>query len=148
MHAAQTQQPFDLQPPVNNGQHFTSRHGAAGLRWLFSNRERWGLTMDDLAVLLGGFGRRTLTHWQRKVHQQEAIELSRDVMERISLLLGIHKALTLITPDGHEELAWEWFQKPVDLMGLQGQSIRDYLIRQGSMEALYYIRRNLDAMRG
>jgi hypothetical protein len=45
-------------------------------------------------------------------------------------------------------MAFDWFRKPIDLMGLQGQSIRDYLLEQGSMDALYYVRRNLDAMRG
>lgn len=148
MHALQNHRPFDNQPPASSGANFTPKHGAAGLRWLFEKRDRWGLTMEDLGILLGGFGRRTLSDWQRKVNQKNEIDLSRDVMERISLLLGIHKALTLITPDGHEDLAWQWFQKPVDLMGLRGQSIRDYLLQQGSMDALYYIRRNLDAMRG
>ncbi len=52
-------------------------------------------------------------------------------MERISLLLGIHKALNLITPAGQQSLVLEWFQTPIELMGLQGESIRDYLLEQG-----------------
>lgn len=104
--------------------------------------------MDELGTLLGGVRRRTLTDWQKRVNNGGEVEVTRDTMERISLLLGIHKALSLITPAGQESLAFEWFQKPIELMGLQGQSIRDYLLEQGSMDALYYVRRNLDAMRG
>ncbi|HCA02647.1 hypothetical protein ACTXPD_18595 [Vreelandella alkaliphila] len=148
MLALREQYPVDTAPPQHDGPTLTSAHGTAGLRWLFDRRERWGLTMDDLGTLLGGVSRRTLTGWQAKVNNGETVEVSRDMMDRISLLLGIHKALSLITPAGHESMANEWFQKPIDLMGLQGRSIKRYLLEQGSMEALYYIRRNLDAMRG
>ena len=128
-------QPVDTAPPTRSGPALTAKHSTAGLRWLFERRERWGLTMDELGTLLGGIRRRTLTEWQKRVNSGGDVEVTRDTMERISLLLGIHKAL-------------EWFQAPIDLMGLQGQSIRDYLLEQGSMDALYYVRRNLDAMRG
>lgn len=148
MLASHEQYPIDTTPPQNSGPTLTKTHSTAGLRWLFDRRERWNLTMDDLGVLLGGISRRTLTAWKTKVSNGATIEVSRDEMDRISLLLGIHKALTLITPAGHEGMAYDWFQKPVDLMGLQGKSIKEYLLEQGSMEALYYIRRNLDAMRG
>ena len=142
------QYPVDVAPPQNDGPTLTDAHSTAGLRWLFDRRERWGLTMDDLGTLLGGISRRTLTGWQSRVSSGATVGVSRDVMDRISLLLGIHKALTLIVPAGHESMAGEWFQKPIDLMGLQGKSIKSYLLEQGSMDALYYIRRNLDAMRG
>jgi len=148
MPSAHAHQPVVTRPPMQDLHRLTATHGAAGLRWLFDRRERWQLTMDELGVLLGGIRRRTLTDWQRRVNQGDSVDLSRDVMERISLLLGIHKALALITPHGHEQLAYDWFQKPIDLMGLSGQPIRQYLLAQGSMDALYYVRRNLDAMRG
>lgn len=141
-------QPVALTPPAVDAPVLTAKHGTAGLRWLFDRRERWGLTMEELGVLLGGVRRRTLTDWQKRVNQGDEVELSRDTLERVSLLLGIHKALTLITPHGHEALAYEWFCTPIELMGLQGASIRDYLLQAGSMDALYYVRRNLDAMRG
>lgn len=141
-------QPVDTSPPAQFGPTLTAKHSTAGLRWLFEHRDRWELTMDDLGVLLGGVRRRTLTDWQKRINDGQEVEVSRDTMERISLLLGIHKALVLITPSGHESMAFEWFQKPINLMGLQGQSIRDYLLEQGSMDAFYYVRRNLDAMRG
>lgn len=141
-------QPVDTRPPTQAAPTLTATHSTAGLRWLFERRDRWGLTMDELGTLLGGARRRTLTDWQKRINQGQEVDVARDTMERISLLLGIHKALVLITPSGHESMAYEWFQKPIDLMGLRGKSIRGYLLEQGSMEALYYVRRNLDAMRG
>jgi hypothetical protein len=148
MSGLREQQPVDKVPPTHSGPTLTATHSTAGLRWLFERRERWGLTMDDLGTLLGGVRRRTLTDWQKRVNSSEQVDVSRDTMERISLLLGIHKALTLITPSGHERMAYEWFRQPIDLMGLRGESIRDYLLKKGSMDAIYYVRRNLDAMRG
>jgi len=140
--------PAETAPPSRSAPKLDANHSTAGLRWLFERRERWELTMDQLGELLGGVRRRTLADWRKRVTGGEKVDVSRDTMERISLLLGIHKALVLITPSGHEAMAFDWFRKPIDLMGLQGQSIRDYLLEQGSMDALYYVRRNLDAMRG
>lgn len=148
MHAYQTHHQVNQEPPTQLGPTLTARHSTAGLRWLLSRRDAWSLTMEELGTLLGGVKRRTLNDWQQRVNAGQEVEVSRDTMERISLLLGIHKALTLITPAGHERMAYEWFCKPIDLMGLRGRSIRDYLLAEGTMDALYYIRRNLDAMRG
>lgn len=126
----------------------TPLHAAAGLRWLFDRHKRWGLTMDQLADLLGGISTRRLHDWKRRVATHSEVDIPRDTLERISLLLGIHKALTLITPDGHEEEAYAMFQRPIDLMGLNGRPIRDFLIEDGSIGAMYFIRRRLDQMRG
>lgn len=146
MASLREQRSVDTVIPMHSGPALTAPHSTAGLRWLFERRERWGLTMSDLGHLLGGISLRILSDWKRRANSGATVEVSRDVNDRISLLLGIHKGLRLITPSGHENLAYEWFRKPIDLMGLQGSSIRDYLIEQGSMDALYYIRRNLDAM--
>ncbi|WP_309045668.1 hypothetical protein [Marinobacter sediminicola] len=146
MASLREQSPVDTVVPMQSGPTLTATHSTAGLRWLFERKGLWGLTMSDLGRLLGGISLRTLGDWKHRVNSGATVEVSRDVNDRISLLLGIHKGLTRITPSGHESMAYEWFQKPIDLMGLQGSSIRDYLIKQGSMDALYYIRRNLDAM--
>ncbi|TQE96900.1 MAG: hypothetical protein FKY71_16355 [Spiribacter salinus] len=103
--------------------------------------------MSDLAILLGGLSTRRLYDWKRHVETKDEIEIPRDTLERISLLLGIHKALTLITPDGHEDEAYAMFQRPLDLFGLQGRSVRDFLLEDGSIGAMYFVRRSLDGMR-
>ena len=120
----------------------TSQHAAAGLRWLFDRYPRWDLTKEDLAILLGASEKR-LREWEEHVHHHDGIEITRDTLERVSLLLGIHKALAQIAPKGQEERAYRMFVQPIDLAGLEGRSVRDFLLEEGSVEALYSIRRAL-----
>ena len=146
---AQSSEQVQVPGASSQGTHdgLTPRHAAAGLRWLFDRYRRWGLNMSDLATLLGGLSTRRLYDWKRHVETKDEIEIPRDTLERISLLLGIHKALTLITPDGHEDEAYSMFQRPLDLFGLQGRSVRDFLLEDGSIGAMYFVRRSLDGMR-
>lgn len=140
------QRSVDVLFPTQSGGALNETHSTAGLSWLFERRELLGLSMDDVGQLLGGISQKTLEGWQSRLSAGEAVEVSQDVIVRISLLLGIHKALSIITPSDHERLAYEWFQKPLDLIGLQGRSIREYVLEHGSIDGLYFVRRNLDAM--
>ena len=140
----QVQVPGTSTQTVHDG--LTPRHAAAGLRWLFDRYRLWGLSMADLAALLGGVSARRLYDCKRHVETKNEIDIPRDTLERISLLLGIHKALTLITPDGHEDEAYAMFQRPIELIGMQGRSIRDFLLEDGSIGAMYAVRRSLDGM--
>lgn len=119
-----------------------------GLKWLFEHRQKWNLSMDNVAELLGGLSTSTVKDWKRKVEKGTELSLPRDVVERLSLLLGIHKALVLLTPVDRQDLAWQWFRTPTDLYDLQGRSIRDYLLSAGTMESFYHVRRHLDGARG
>lgn len=128
----------------------SSVHAGAALRWLetMRDREQWSLSVDDQCELLGGIPRRTLQQWKKKAQNREPVELSRDVMERLSLLLGIYKAYQLLIPNQRPELAGQWFRSPNDHPLFQGQSVKDFLISRGTMAALYAVRRYLDAARG
>ncbi len=118
-----------------------------GLCWLFEHRARWNLSMNNVANLLGGISVSTVDDWEYRTQHGEQVALPIDVVERLSLLLGIHSALAMITPVDREALAWEWFQTPIDLYGLKGQSIRDYLLSKGTLDSFYFIRRQLEAAR-
>lgn len=122
--------------------------GTKGLKWLFEHRKKWSLSLDNVSELLGGLSTSTVKDWKRKVEQGAELSLPRDVVERLSLLLGIHKSLMLLTPVDRQDLAWQWFQTRTDLYGLQGRSIREYLLTAGTMESFYYVRRQLDGARG
>ena len=122
-------------------------HAAAGLQWLFDRYPLWGLSMRELATLLGGISERQLYRWKRHVQEHDEINIPSDALERISLLLGIHKALTLITPDGHEREAYKLFKRPMDLIGLRGLSIRELLIEDSSTDKMYDVRRSLEGLR-
>ncbi|MFT4925779.1 MAG: hypothetical protein ACI8WB_001874, partial [Phenylobacterium sp.] len=105
----------------------------------------WSLSLAEQCNLLGGIPVRTFSSWKQKEKNGQPIELSRDVIERFSLLLGIYKALNLVAPDGANHTFFTTVNT-IPLFG--GLSIKDYLLKQGSMLSLYTVRRYLDAQRG
>lgn len=129
---------------------FTPAHASAALQWLhkMSGAEYWNLGVEEQAELLGGVPKRTYHEWKRRALVGEPVELSRDTLERLSLLLGIAKALQIIAPAERTELAYRWFTSPNQNPLFQGLSPKDYAITRGSMEALYTVRRYYDAARG
>ena len=129
---------------------FSGKHAAAALRWFETMREpnEWALSVDDQCELLGGVPKRTLQSWKKKALEGDDVELSRDILERLSLLLGIYKAYKLIAPSSRQELATQWFNAPNQNPLFQGKSVKEYLITLGTMNALYSVRRYLDAARG
>lgn len=133
------------QSPMHSG-----RHAAAALRWLETMRanEEWALSVDEQCELLGGVAKRTLQGWKKKAVEGEEVDLSRDMMERLSLLLGIYKGYQLIAPTNRPEIASQWFKTPNDNELFQGKSVKGYLLTEGTMNALYSVRRYLDAARG
>ncbi len=120
---------------------------AKGLRWLLEHRHQWNLSMDDVAALLGVTSVRTVNDWQRRIELGSEFTLPVDVVERLSLLLGIHKALVILTPINRQALAWKWFQTPTELFELKGRSIRDCLLTASNIEIYYFIRDKLKEAR-
>lgn len=138
-----------LSPPITQAP-LTTLHAAAGMEWLYemSKPKKWNLTPEEVADLLGGIPIRTYHDLKRKALAGQSISLSRDCLERISLLLGISKALQIVAPSGREDLAFSWFNQPNDNSIFAGRSIKDYLLERKSIEGLYAARRYLDAARG
>ena len=129
---------------------YTPVHAAAAISWLetMRHKDEWGITVDEQAELLGGVNPRTLRNWKVAAATEKRVELSRDTMERLSLLLGIYKGLKLIAPANRPDVAAAWFSTPNAGMPFNGQSPKDFIIAMGRMEALYAVRRYLDAARG
>lgn len=122
--------------------HLTDQHGDAGLRWLLDCREHLGLTHPELASLLGVSTDRLL-RWKGQVKSGELVRLPSDVIERIGLLLGIHKAMVYLTPAGHESMATEWFRKPIFLWDLNGESVGSYLLKDPRIGVLTEMARRI-----
>lgn len=135
--------------PVGSSDAFSGNHARAGLQWFIrASDEQWKIPIADQLELLGGISRRTFHDWKRKVLNGETIELGRDTMERLSLLLGIYKALKIIAPVDRPELAYEWFVNVNDNPLFMGRSPKDYIIHRKLMDGLYTVRRYYDAARG
>jgi Protein of unknown function (DUF2384) len=113
---------------------------AAGLRAFARIAEQWGLTIDEQRRLLGEPPRSTFFAWRKA--PQHAV-LTRDTLERLSLLLGIYKALQILLPDA--EAADAWVKKPNRAFG--GSSALALMLG-GNVADLLRVRRWLDAARG
>jgi hypothetical protein len=113
----------------------------AALRTFFRIAEAWQLTVEEQMTLLGGPSRSTLFSWKKR----GAERLPHDVLERISYILGIWKALQILLPV--PESADGWLRRPNDAVPFGGRSALDRML-SGNVADLYEVRRYLDAERG
>ena len=72
------------------------------LRAFFAIAKKWGLTADEERRLLGMPGRSAFLRWKR----QHSGRVSNDVIERISYILGIYKALHILFNDDAQADGW------------------------------------------
>lgn len=115
--------------------------GGPALRAFFNLAERWSLRIGDQRKLLGDPPESTFYKWKR--HQ--AGSLSRDVLERISYLLGIYKDLQILFSDPQQADTWVHKANKAPLFG--GQSAMQRML-SGNVADLYVVRQYLDAQRG
>src|SRR5687768_3402956 len=110
------------------------------LKAFFKISEKWGLTSEQEMTLLG-VPKSTFYSWKSK----KTGDLSRDTFERISYILGIYKALSILLPT--EDAADTWIKKHNSAPLFGGKSALDKLMK-GNVVDLADVRRYLDAERG
>ncbi|WP_167039152.1 MULTISPECIES: MbcA/ParS/Xre antitoxin family protein [Burkholderiaceae] len=115
---------------------------AAGLRAFFNIARDWDLNADEQIVLLGSPGRSTFFKWKAS---PETARLGRDTLERLSLLLGIYKALQILLPQ--PSAADTWIKRPNSAPPFGGRRALDRMLA-GNISDLVAVRQYLDAMRG
>jgi hypothetical protein len=103
--------------------------------------EKWKLTEIQARALLGGIASSTFHTWKSEPDKQK---LSQDTLVRISLLLGIYKALNIYFG---EPWADRWTTSANRGPMFAGTTPVDYMIRQGQ-PGMCQVRRMLDAWRG
>jgi hypothetical protein len=118
------------------------RLSSAALQAFFNLSARWGLSAAQERILLGSPPESTFFKWKA---EKTARRLGRDVLERISYLLGISKALNILLPS--PRAADEWVKKPNAAPLFHGRSALDRMLG-GSLVDLADVRRYLDAQRG
>lgn len=99
----------------------------------------WKVGADDAAILLGGISSKTFRRWKDSDYGR----VSRDQTDRMSLLLGIHKALRILYTDAAR--GYRWIGAANTVFG--GKSALDIMLR-GGIEDIRRIRSYLDATRG
>lgn len=117
------------------------RLAQAGLGAFFRLAELWDLDGETQRILLGGPSRATLHRWRSAPPKDPGP----DLLERLSYLLGIWKALHILIPDEAQALAW--IRKPNAHPLFGGRPPLEHL-RQGRVMDLADVRRHLDAARG
>ncbi|WGS54537.1 MbcA/ParS/Xre antitoxin family protein [Paraburkholderia sp. D15] len=115
---------------------------AAGLRAFFNIARDWDLSAEEQIVLLGSPGRSTFFKWKAA---PETARLGRDTLERLSLLLGIYKALQILLPQA--SAADAWIKRPNSAPPFGGRRALDRMLA-GNISDLVAVRQYLDAMRG
>jgi len=101
--------------------------------------ERWGLTDAQAATLLGGISSKTFSRWKKGEYGRLTIDQS----DRLSHLLGIHKALRILFQEPNR--FYGWIQRENEVFG--GRSALEVMLG-GHMRDLERIRHYLDSVRG
>lgn len=112
-----------------------------GLRTFFNIAQRWGLDTRQEQTLLGSPARSTFFRWKRG----DIGIVPHDLIERLSYLLGIYKALQVLLPV--PERADAWVQRPNTAPLFRGQTPLEHMLG-GQVADLYRVRQYLDAERG
>jgi hypothetical protein len=128
---------------------FAQRHDPAirerlsgpGLRTFFNIAREWDLGVGQQRVLLGGVPPSTYYKWKGGA----VGTLSYDQLERISLVLGIYKALRLLFADDASGV--RWLKAANTDLPFRGGSPLARMLR-GSIDDLHAVRRYLDGWRG
>ena len=111
------------------------------LRAFFRIAEAWRLSAAQERALLGNPPSSTFFKWKK----DQAGNVSRDVLERISYVLGIYKALQILFPEAARADAW--VGRPNTAPLFQGQSALERMLG-GNVSDLFVVRQYLDAQRG
>ncbi len=111
------------------------------LRAFFNIASAWKLSAGQQRKLLGDPPGSTFFKWKRELSGN----LPKDVLERISYVLGIYKALQILIPDGARADAW--ISRPNAAPPFGGKSALDRMLA-GNVSDLYAVRQYLDAERG
>jgi len=117
-----------------------TRLSPAAMKGLLRIAARWKLRDDDTRVLLGGMSSGSFYALKNRATKT----LHEDQLTRVSLLIGIYKALNILYG---QKLADAWIALPNTNPMFAGASPLNYLMK-GGIPAFLRVRQLLDARRG
>jgi len=130
-----------ISPDRRSDPQVRKRMSGPAVRSFLALAERWKLSVDEQRGLLGWPA--PSTYYKYKNGQVGT--LGYDTLTRVSLVLGIYKALHILYPDA--PLADAWVKLP-NANPLFGGKPPVRLMIDGGIDGLYRVRRLLDARRG
>jgi alpha-tubulin suppressor-like RCC1 family protein len=113
----------------------------AALRTFFRIAAAWQLSVEQQKALLGLTADSTFYKWR----SGDAGPLVQDVLERLSYVFGIYKALQILLPQ--PGAADEWIHRPNTAPLFGGRPAIERM-SAGKVADLYEVRKYLDAQRG
>jgi hypothetical protein len=131
---------FDRSPDLTDPK-VRQRLSGTAIKAFLKIADTWELTEAQARGLLGGIASSTFHTWKTQPNKQK---LTQDTLLRISLLIGIYKALHIYFGD---ELADGWVTLGNRGSMFAGSAPIDYMIRQGQ-PGMFQVRRMLDGWRG
>lgn len=135
LHGIALDRPVDLSSKAVQG-----KLSPAAIRAFFSLTSHWKLRDEDARSLLGGISNGSFYQLKRSTSKT----LDQDKLTRISLLVGIFKALNILFST---KLADAWAQLPNANPLFGGDTPLSYM-RKGGVPAMLRVRQLLDARRG
>ena len=131
---------FDRSPDLTDPK-VRQQLSASAIKGFLEIAAEWQLTESQARGLLGGIASSTFHAWKTQPNKHK---LTQDTLLRISLVIGIYKAL-------HIYFGEEWADRWVTLGNrgsmFAGAAPIDYMIRHGQ-PGMFQVRRMLDAWRG
>jgi len=118
---------------------YTQAQSQAMQRAVINLFDKWNVKDADAAVLLGGINPKTLYRWKKGEYGKPTIDLK----DRMSNLLGIHKALRLLFKDPSR--SYSWITK--SNKEFEGLSALEVMLN-GKFTDLVRVRNYLDSQRG
>ena len=113
----------------------------AAVKGFLSMMEKWGLRDQEARQLLGGISTGSYYAWKK---DPKGRTLDQDTLTRISLLLGIFKALNILYS---RKLADVWMTLPNTNPMFRGMTPLAYIVQRGQ-PGMLHVRQLLDARRG
>jgi Protein of unknown function (DUF2384) len=117
------------------------RLSPSAIKGFMAIASKWGLRDPDARSLLGGISSGTFYAWKKDAKGRV---LDQDVLTRVSLLIGIFKALNILYSP---KLADAWITLPNTNPMFRGVSPLAYMIQRGQ-PGMLHVRQLLDARRG
>ena len=114
---------------------------APAIRTVFNVMKNWNIGTEDQRALLGWPASSTFY----KYKAGGVGTLSFDTLTRVSLIIGIYKALHILFPEA--ELADRWVKLPNSNPLFGGRPALALMVEDG-IDGLYRVRRLLDSRRG
>ncbi|MEN0036690.1 MAG: hypothetical protein AAGC78_06465 [Cellvibrio sp.] len=130
---------------TNDTSEITQKHLASSIEWLsmMSASDRWNLTDDEVAQILG-IDTGDYQDLKYRVANRQAVVMTWDLVERVSLLFSISQSLATLAPT--DKLALDWFNKANSGDFLKEKSIKNYLLMHTSITDFHTLNNYLKSL--